>query len=296
MMSDKAKWVKWRSGGGPRVRGDVGFAPPAPRGPWTKVLGVVARCEGKHDTVVMYDGTGVTAGFLQWTFTSGRLQRLLESFKALPSSDGDPGASLFDEACRVGGDPAAPQLFEAFGFRIEGGRFVAAADGRALDPSSPAHKKRIVDLCLGAGSGAPVKAALKLADVVAAIGSIPAVGAAQIAFAKGEFSRELDRARRPLSGRTIRALLGADDEAAWEVPLVALFFNLWQNNPGAAYKLFLKAEGEGGAAELFERAWKLTNRSRFGRWGWPNDPKSPRCLRIAEAVEELFGQYLPFYK
>ena len=295
-MSDTARWIKWKTGGGPRVRGGVAFAPPAPWDPWTKVLGVIARCEGHHDTVVMYDGTGVTAGFLQWTFTSGRLQRLLESFKAIPSSDGHPQVSLFDEACRAGGDPAAPQLFEAFGFRIEGGRFVAARDGRALDPSLPAQKKRIVDLCLGAGSGAPMKTALALADLFAALGSRPAVATAQIQFAKGELARELAYARRPLSGRTIRALLGADDGAAWEAPLVALFMNLWQNNPGAAYKLFLKAAGDGGPDAMFDRAWKLTNRSRFGRWGWPNEPKSPRCLRIAEAVEEFFGQYLPLFK
>ena len=288
----KAQWVKWKDGGGPRVIGSVGFNPAQPWGPWTKVLGVVARCEGNHDTVVMYDGTGVTWGFLQWTFTSGRLQKLLESFKSIPLENGYH--TLFDQVClgAIGG----PQVFSRFGFQIRDGKFWVG--GVALDPSNAVGKKWIVDVCMGAESDTPNKSALALAQLFADMGAKPGVPEAQIAYAKAEFARQLDYPRPPLGGRTIRDLLKADNPASWDSALVALFFNLWQNNPGAAYKLFLKAEAQsnGEIDDYFAKAWKMTNLSTFGQWGWKNDPKSPRCLRIAKAVKEFYGINLPFYK
>jgi hypothetical protein len=291
----KAQWVKWKDGGGPRVIGSVGFNPAQPWGPWTKVLGVVARCEGSHDTVVMYDGTGVTWGLMQWTFTSGRLQKLLESFKSIPLEDGHH--SLFDQVCK--GTLDGPQLFSNFGFYIQGGKFVLSS-GAILDPSDPTAKQHIVSTCMGVGSQAPNKSALLLAEVFALMGAKPGVAEAQLAYAKAEFSRQLDFPRPPLGGRTIRNLLKADsqNQNSWDFPLVALFFNLWQNNPGAAYKLFLKAEAlsNGEVDDYFAKAWKMTNLSTFGQWGWKNDPKSPRCLRIAKAVKEFYGIDLPFYK
>lgn len=280
-----ASWVKWKDGGGPSVKGTQVFNPAQPWGPWTKVLGVVARCEGNHDTVVMYDGTGVTWGFMQWTFTSGRLQKLLESFKSIPLEDGHH--SLFDRVCK--GTLDGPQLFSNFGFYIQGGKFVLSS-GAILDPSDPTAKQHIVSTCMGVGSLAPNKSALLLADVFSNMGKMPGAADAQIAFAKAEFARQLDFQRPPLGGKTIRQLLDADNPKSWETPLVALFFNLWQNNPGAAYKLFLKSGAD------FDKAWQLTNQSTFGRWGWKNEPKSPRCLRIAQAIKEFYGTDLKFYK
>lgn len=290
----KAQWVKWKDGGGPRVIGSVGFNPAQPWGPWTKVLGVVARCEGAHDTVVMYDGTGVTWGFMQWTFTSGRLQKLLESFKSIELMD-NTHHTLFDVVCKVSPDAFGAQIFQPYGFKIETGKFTSS--GGVLDPSIPDQKQRIVNICMGVGSGSNQKA-LALAQLFADMGAKPGVAEAQLAFAKAEFARQLDFPRPPLGGRTIRDLLKADNQRSWDTPLVALFFNLWQNTPGAAYKLFLKAEAQsnGEVDDYFAKAWKMTNLSTFGQWGWKNDPKSPRCLRIAKAAKEFYGIDLPFYK
>ena len=60
-------WVKWKHYQGVKLVGKNSYNPPQPWGPWTKIMGVVAKCEGNHDTVISYDGTGLTWGFMQWT-------------------------------------------------------------------------------------------------------------------------------------------------------------------------------------------------------------------------------------
>jgi len=302
----KAQWVKYKDGGGPRVRGTRKYNPYAPLGPWEKVLGVVARCEGSHDTVVMYDETGVTWGFMQWTFTSGRLQKLLESFKSIPNYDFTTEqecvhSTLFEIVCC---DDWGDQLFCPFGFEIRGGKFVDLRTGDALDPRKKPQKKRIADICMGRvahlGNIKKQRAyAMDLANLFAGMGQVFWVTEAQIHFAKQEFKRQMTFKRKPLGGKTIEWLFNVKDPQTWELPLAALFWNLWQNNPGAAYKLFLKARKQVMSApgpehraqrDYFDAAWKLLNKSTFGNWGWKPGSKSPRVVRIKKAIEEFYGK------
>ncbi len=299
----KFSWVKFRSHHGVKYMGNQKFMPAEPWSVWDTILGVVARCEGNYDTVISYDGTGVTFGFQQWTFTSGRLQKLLQSFKAIPVYDYDLGedpeeTTLFDVVCC---DPAGTQYFEEFGFRIQEGCFVESATGKVLKPRKKAHKKRINDICMGRTMATTAKGqkahAMGLARVFARIGADFAVAEAQTAFAKAEFKRQIKFKRPPLGGKSIEDVLGPN---CWTTPLPALFLNLWQNHPAQAYKMLLRARksaGTGDPQRYFETMWKMANVTKFANWGWGSGKnKSPRVIRIKKAIREFYGVNLPYYK
>lgn len=304
----RAKWVKYKKLGGPRVRGMQKYDPPQPHGPWTKIMGVVARCEGAHDTVVMYDETGVTWGFMQWTFKSGRLQKLLESFKSIPAYDFQgEGAhnTFFDMVCCVDSVEEI-QKFEAFGFRITGGKFVDLKRGRALNMNNRAQQKRCVDICMGRvqhpdNLKKQRAHALGLANLFAEMGTEFGVDEAQIQFAKQEFKRQMLYKRPPLGKKSIKWLLdtGGPNKEKFHALLLALFFTSWQNNPGAAYRLFKKARMT-DAETYFNNAWWRMCLSKFGNWGYgKSQNRSPRVVRIKRAIMEFYGiggEQLPLYK
>ena len=140
----KPSWVKYLDMGGPRWRGKVDYEIPQPWGPWSKILGVVADSEGEPDTTVMYDETGVTWGTFQWTFKSGRLQRLLQFFKSVERvEDGkETGLSLFDALFeQIDGK----QIFTRYGFTIEKGCFMYHGV-RKLNPRIKSDVKELLVL------------------------------------------------------------------------------------------------------------------------------------------------------
>ncbi len=305
----KVTWCKWKDGGGPRVRGRNGYEPLPPYDRWSRILGVVARCEGAHDTVVMYDETGVTWGFMQWTFTSGRLQKLLQSFKAVPVLDLYGAESttnnLFD-------DIGVNDVCMSSGFSIQNGVFCESGGGRC-DPATRGGKRRIQDICMGrvAHPGSIKKQkefAKKLARGFAQLGSEVEVAAAQVQFAEQEIKRQMSYRRAPLGGESIAQLL----EGLWNTPAPALFFNLWQNHPGAAYRLFRNTRkqlhnrppdmgmyaGDPFYGEhFFDLAWSKLNKSKFGNWGYGKKTnKSPRILRIRTAINDYYGTNLKVRK
>jgi hypothetical protein len=301
----KVSWVKYKKMGGPRCMGEVGYNPTEPWGPWTRIMGVVARSEGNIDTTVMYDETGVTWGFLQWTFKSGRLQKLLESFKAIPSFDMEQEdgvhSTLFEDVCC---DSEGKQLFEKFGFMINSGKFIDTETYKPLDPAIKKQQKRIVDICMGRTRYKSFKNqkqhAMDLARLFVSIGHICGVADAQVQFAKAEFKRGMEYRRPPLGNiDTIGDLLNN----TWDTPAPALFLNLWQNHPGAAYRLFKKVylydvkntSDYGGM--FFEEAWKRACKSKFGNWGFGKpENKTPRVTRIKKAMKEFYGINLKLYK
>lgn len=298
-----ASWVKYREMGGPRFRGTIGYNPARPWGVWTQIMGVIARCEGKHDTVVMYDETGVTAGFLQWTLKSGRLQKLLQSFKGVsriaPGLDAsgrgtfEHERTLFQEVCETSG---GIQLFSQFNFNIKDGNFVLFPSMRSLSPNVDADRQLIVDTCMARrtmlSSKQQQQAALDLCCLFAEIFQDEQVQAATIAFAKAELNSALDVTRPPLAKygcRTIRDLL---PEGAWGTPLPAIFFNLFQNSPGGAFTLFGNAmniavskgvakltkdtgfeiadgrSNDGGSEDLLDIVWRRLNQTAYADWGF----------------------------
>jgi hypothetical protein len=313
----KIKWVKYGNHQGCQYHGSNQYNPPKPWGPWTRILGVVARCEGNHDTVVSYDNTAITWGFMQWTFTSGRLQKLLESFKSIPFYDfsdetAHPMYTLFDVKC--------PQ-FSEFGFHIRGGRFIDRSLKVVFEPGK--DNKKMNDICLGrvAFPNQPQKQktfAKRLAAVFGDLGSYDEVAAAQIQFAKQELKRSLDYTRKPLGEiGTIRNLISQSDKS-WELPIAAVFFNLWQNSPKGAYMLYknawkdAKKRGisdkpghliEGSENGFLNLVWERVNKTKFANWGWNSkrykaNPRGvkPRVYRIKLAIKEFYGIDLPFIK
>jgi hypothetical protein len=246
-------------------------------------MGVVARAEGKYDSVVMYDGTGVTANFLQHTFTSGRLQLFLESLKSILVDKDDIHTNLYE-------DLKLADKFAKFNFSISSGKFYDISKKQILNPAFPSQKKRIVDICMMSKDSS-----LLLAKLFGEIGQDERVQRAQELFGKSEFIHALDVVRNPLGEyKTIRNLLNDD----WTTLCPALFFNLWQNSPAAAYKLFINArkESDANGTDLQSVVWRMLNRSSFANWGWGSGNKSPRIIRIQSAIKEFYGIDLLFNK
>lgn len=316
------KWVKYKKYQGCRYQGTNQYSPPKPWGPWTKIVSVIARCEGNHDTVVSYDNTAMTWGFMQWTFTSGRLQKLLESFKSMSDYDFEDNhgmCTLFDVVCcrGVGG----PQIFSDFGFEIKEGRFIDLQKGIALDPVK--NKKRLNDICMGRAAhpkniNEQKDFAKRLAVVFADMGKDFFVSNAQIDFAKRELKQSLKVYRSALGGFVTINNLFPDSDEAWELPIAAVFFNLWQNSPKGAYRLYINVWKDaekrgicgdygdlvpGAEAAFFNLIWERLNRSRYANWGWNSkrykaNPKrvKPRVFRIQKAIREFYGIDLPFIR
>lgn len=291
------QWVKYKNHQGVKSIGKNSYDPPQPWGPWTKIMGVVAACEGNHDTVVSYDGTGLTWGFMQWTFTSGRLQRLLEFFKSINYYDFDADSEVKDitlfDAYFV---HKRIQIFERYGFTIRGGQFCSTKQGfQAINPRNPKQRKLIDDICMGRleyeKAKDQKKHAMDLAKLFSEVGKQPEVAFAQIEFAKGEFKRALQVERDPLKHyRTLRALL----YDTWDSYVPAVFFNLWQNNPAATYRLFIRAKDRSHPKELPEAVWDGLRKSKFGNWSYAkSENRGPRIRRIAKALKEYYGVSLP---
>lgn len=283
MTNVKVDWVKYHDNYGPRCLGICKFNPPQPWGEWTKIMGVVARSEGCYDSEVGYDGTGCTTGFLQWSFTSGRLQRLLESFKSILVDKDDIHTNLYE-------DLKLADKFSKFGFAISNGKFYDIAKKKILNPAFPSEKKRIVDICMSSKDSA-----IQLAILFGTIGQDPRVQRAQEQFGKAEFIHALDVVRNPLGEyKTIRNLLNDD----WTTLCPAIFFNLWQNSPAATYKLFINArkESDANGTSYQDIVWRMLNFSKFANWGWGSGNKSPRITRIQSAIKEFYGIDLLFIK
>jgi len=288
-------WVKWKDKQGVRLMGNNTFNPPQPWGPWTRIMGVVARCEGNHDTTISYDGTGITWGFMQWTFTSGRLQKLLQYFHSVDYMDFEAkkyDLDLFSKYFIKDGK----QIFEKYGFKIIDGKFYDLYSNCVLDPSLMKDKRRIDDICMGRVEYKSFKDqqkhATNLADEFFEIGKEPEIAFAQIEYAKGEFKRSLDIVRSPLgSYKTFSNLL----EGTWDTYIPAIFFNLWQNSPAAAYKLFISAKSASKDVESFKRiVWNKLRNSKFANWSYAkSENKSPRIVRISKAIKEFYDIDLP---
>lgn len=287
-------WVNYKNKQGVKLIGRNKYDPPQPWGPWTKIMGVVAACEGNHDTVVSYDGTGLTWGFMQWTFTSGRLQRLLEYFKSISYYDFD----------KIGSDTTlfhkyfmdrSESILERYGFTIQNGYFCNMQNGRILNPRNGRQKKAIDDLCMGRLQYDDPKDqkrfATDLATLFSNIGKKPEVAFAQVEFAKGEFKRALQVKRQPLlKYETIGNLL----EGYWDSYVPAVFFNLWQNNPAATYRLFIRAKNDSSPVSFPIEVWNLLKKSRFGNWSYAKPGnRGPRIRRISKAIDEYYGIKLP---
>ena len=294
------KWLTWKKHQGVRSMGSNKYNPEPPWDMWVRIMGVVARCEGNHDTVVSYDGTGVTWGFLQWTFTSGRLQNLLRYMQKILELDTCRN-TVFDSVFVLPyvNEMRGRQIFEKFGFKVDDGKFFDIYENppKHLNPSI--HKKLIDDICMGRGKyynpifKSSKDQAMALANIFSKAGKIKDIADAQIAFAVKEFQSALRVRRGGPLGKvgTIEKLL----ENTWETPLPAVFFNLWQNSPKYAYKLFMKEYKSAQCGDdYFLKCWNRLKRSKFGNWSYAKAGNySPRIKRIRDALKEFYDVDLP---
>jgi len=292
MTEPTVDWVHFKGNEGCRYSGKHKYLPSKPWGKWEKILGVVARCEGGHDTFFNADGTGGSWGFQQWTFTSGRLQNLLNSFKAIILEN---KKSLFDECFGTNGAE-----FVKFGFNIQNGQFLDCHTGKVVIPNSVPEKQHISDLCMGKlgheGYKTPKDFAIALAKLFIKAGEREDVAKAQIDFAIKEFEQALKPKRSPLGDvETLDKLLAG----TWETCIPGLFFNLWQNSPGAAYKLFIPSYkfAKGGSKKYLDDVWLRLNKSQFANWSFAKpENTSPRIVRIKNAIREFYDLDLPIVR
>jgi hypothetical protein len=318
------KWVKYSNHQGVRINGINKYEPKEPWGPWTKILGVVSRCEGAHDTFINYDGTGATWGFMQWTFTSGRLQKLLEFFKSVPhyilstDEDEDLASNLFDSNFTDFQD--GEQIFEEFGFSIIGGKFFSLIENDFIIPRSPKERKMISDTCLGKYHHDKFKDqkafTIKFAERFASIGSFDDIALAQVLFAKNEFQNGLSLKRKRLNNfDSIENLL----KGTWNTPIPAIFYNLWQNSPMGASRLFINAYKDAShergvvdfngqhyyvldAWSFLDYIWNRLSKTKFANWSYHSKNvksgvvRKPRIYRIQKAIDEFYDIKLKLEK
>jgi hypothetical protein len=139
--------------------------------------------------------------------------------------------------------------------------------------------------------------AINLAKVFIEAGARSDVQFAQCLFATNELKAALKVKRKPLGKvETLDNLL----KNTWETPLPSVMFNLWQNSPGAAYKLVMasyNAVGNKDPQKYFDNVWTRLNNSTFANWSYAKpENKSPRIFRIQKAIKEFYGLDLKVYK
>lgn len=274
--------ITWGSYGkydGPIYRGEKSYSPVNPS-EWQKILVVIADCEGKFDTVVMHDGTGITAGFMQWTLTSGRLQKFLEFLKIKMYPGKFPGEkgykSIFEVVCE---DINGIGRFVPFGFDFKNGKMVDLK-GNAIE-----KKEQIIKICRGNSKEHAEGVLMVMVEVMSGWG----VPEAQEEFAEKELS-ESSKLNRSVLGKykTIDNILSG----SWKTPAPALFYNLYQNNLKAAFSLYMKAKEKEG--DLFNAAWELLKESKFGNWSYNSVDykkykRKPRIERIKGSINKYYG-------
>ena len=260
---------------------------------WGKIMGVIADCEGRYDTVVMYDGTGVTFGAFQWTLTSGRLQGFLTHLS---------NVKRFDWLHEFG-------MYICNGYLYSNSMTTGEEPVRLL-PNK--QKKDIVKLCLGHGR----ERAMNLCEKFAILGSSPVVHDMQNEYMSSELTKVLYAKRKPLQvvGGSIAHLLPYD---VGDTPIHAIFFNLFQNLPGGAFRFFMdvmKTALDKGLVrfsvdkgyhsvssydDLLMLLWEKLCKTSIANWGFGsrrylrNKNNLPRITRLGPAIKKYYAIDLP---
>lgn len=290
-MGTKATWAKYGSWSGPQVKGTFPYTPPANPSGFDIIVAAVARPEGgAWDTVVMYDGTAVTYGLLQWTFTSGRLHKLL---------------AKTGEALR----PVNPSKYWLlFGQDLE------RLTGLAVDFSDRSLMKNrarkiqdffeLRDICTPPGGRCPRtgpywEQAKAIALLFSKLGEDSTAQRAQLEFFREELEHEKNLKRPKLHGETIADYLYPpgytdDEEGPYLKAARALFWSAWQNAPRAAEAVLFRCKGclfmtEAGLNKLA----RLIAGSTYGNWGVAKaraNGRTSRYEKVAREINKVMGQ------
>ena len=301
-MGDSVRWAKMAGSrySGPYARGTCSYAlPPDPTG-FDVIVAAVARPEGgNYDTVVMYDGTAVTYGLLQWTFTSGRLHKLLAATALALGETSSTWESFSQELYRLttlkidpsrgklylGGQPRMREVTNYFSLRD-----VCTPPEGACPKTGPNWEK-----------------AKAIALLFSKLGENSISQKAQIDFFREELKQAINVKRPQMANKTIASFLypnGWEDdgpESTFAGPnelsrsrcltaARALFWGMWQNSPAKAQSFLGKTAGfDLATQEGVERLAKLFAYTTFARWGVEKakQAKKPYQSRYQKVATEI---------
>jgi hypothetical protein len=302
-MGSTVKWAQMKDSAysGPQVFGACPYVlPPNPTG-FDVIVAAVAKPEGgDYDTVVMYDGTAVTYGLLQWTFTSGRLHKLLAA------TEYAMGSAAYNKLMGL-------PLSDLTGLSVLGGDLLHG-DKKVTDYFS------LRGVCTPPGGAVPKvgknwELAKKIALLFSKLGENPTAQKVQLSFFTDELVREVQLKRPKLGGARIADYL---PPAAWAQPPTgysvsqpvsiaaqALFWGMWQNAPRKAEEYLDKA-ARGVFMPLrtqahLERLAKQYAYTNYARWGVEKakkavdkdgkpKPYASRYQKVASEINRVMGQ------
>lgn len=287
-MAD-VRWAKYGSFSGPWVRGTKPYTPPSrEEATWWDVLcyAVASPEGGAYDTFVAYDGTAVTAGLFQWTFTSGRLQKMLVAAQRV-------APKTFQNT--VGA------LFSSMGITFKNG--VLFKDEKALT-----DKASLRDLFTPPGgqtpkSGSNWNKARAVAEAFNTFFRDPMLNPVQENFFLTELISESKLGRPKMGGRSIASILypkGWDPDGLPphnpQDACRAMFWSFWQNAPRQA-ELYLGQVADvvsfdKDAHSFMIRLARKFAHSTFGNWGLEKaaqNKRESRYSKIVKCVNALMG-------
>ncbi|NMC34597.1 MAG: hypothetical protein GYA36_19415 [Veillonellaceae bacterium] len=306
-MGNVVKWAQMKDSkySGPMVRGICTYSIPDNPTGFDVIVAATARPEGgAYDTVVMYDGTAVTYGLLQWTFTSGRLHKLLlATARAM-------GESQY--CVRFGWD-----LFNLAGLAVGSNSGSVQTD---LNDETLYYKFKKVanffklrDVCTPPGGAVPRtgknwEKAKAIALLFSKLGEIGIAQKAQIDFFREELKHEINLKRPKMEGRTIASYLypmgweeGDPVHFPWMIALRALFFGVWQNSPRKAeeylHLVFRDFKSPLNSQEAVDKLAKKIAYSNYARWGvekakQAERPYTSRYQKVAEEINKVMQQVI----
>jgi hypothetical protein len=242
---------------------------------------------GSFDTVVSYDGTAVTWGLAQWTFTSGRLQHLLAWIFNKLGSEAPVLAPLQKLLTQLGVVlvPALRTLEDDKGHTI----------------SSKDELRNLFTPPAGAvpRTGPKWELAKNIALVFHQLGKDPAISKIQVEFFLSELHQEELLLRPKLDGRALCYYIGrvTDVDPSDKVAARALVWAMWQNAPRAAEEHLQRALGMAPyvGPDSLRRLSAVFARSRFGFWGNSKAAETNRESRyhkVATTINEVLNQKL----
>ena len=307
----KASWARYGEWSGIRIRGVHPVKPGFPPTEWDVVMAAICAPEsGMYDTIVSYDGTGMTAGMFQWTLTSGRLQKLLYSMLLyVPSLWHRFREDLAESGIVARQEQGDSILFldaetqhEAKGKAAIRGLFTAP--GGKVPRSGVGHDR-----------------AVAIAQTFYRLFSHKFSHWVQQRFAYEEMRREMSIGRPNLGGASAAEILGIFPRASIEIvpsstqaiAAWAMYAAMWQNGPRAAEKVLLRAS----KSEYYVRfdLFRYFRNSRYANWGvskcakcakcgWQNDDDAARChhcratlrtsryTKVARAINGILGEVI----
>lgn len=303
-MGSTVKWAKFGNYSGPYIKGTIPYVLPANPTGFDVIVAAIAKPEGgDYDTFVAYDGTAVTYGLLQWTFTSGRLHKLLAATRNA-----------------MGQSP----FWDKFGFDLNQltRLMLSPNDNLLLNGKEVTDFFSLRDVCTPPGGACPKtgpnwEKAKQIALLFSKLGENPIAQKVQLNFFREELKQAIKAKRPQMDNRTIASFLypnGWDESGPVIIPASeveagisggapnylaasrALFWGMWQNAPTKAQFYLGKTLGfDLSTQKGLEKLAKLYAYTNFARWGVAkakiaDRPYQSRYQKVATAINEAMGR------